>query len=71
MSDIEDVGSGRDDGTRMGSASTSKTSVNGATPVVQAAAAAATVTSGSTTTVCNTAVAELQTALANFGIMAS
>ena len=69
MSDIQVLGNGAPDGTTVGR-SDDLLSVYGETPVAQAAAPAAAVTAGSTTTVCNTAVAEIQVALQAFGIMA-
>lgn len=71
MTEYEIVTRNQDDGALIGTAATSKIGLYGVTPVVQAATPAATVTAGSTTTVCNTAVAEIQTALKNLGIMAS
>lgn len=70
MSEIQELSQGLSDGV-LGCKTGEKFSVYGAAPVVQAATPAATVTAGSTTTVCNTAVAEIQTALVNLGIMAS
>jgi hypothetical protein len=67
----EVLGNGNPDGTTVGRAATEKISVYGVTPVVQAATPAAAVSAASTTTVCNTAVLEIQTALKAFGIMAS
>lgn len=69
MADVEMLDSGRDDGCNIGH-SDGKVGFYEETPVVQAAAPAATVTAGSTTTVCNTAVAEIQAALQGIGIMA-
>lgn len=58
-----------DDGAIIGAASTSKLAFYGTTPCDQPAAPAAAVTAGSTTTVCNTAVAEIQAALQELGLM--
>lgn len=70
-SDYEDLTSGRDAGARICVLSTHKLGFFGATPVVQQDAPAATVTAGSTTTVANTAVAEIQVALKALGLMAT
>lgn len=69
MATVEKLDSGRDDGCTVGTAG-GKVSFYNETPVVQAAAPAATVTTGSATTVCNAAVAEIQAALRGIGIMA-
>jgi hypothetical protein len=66
---VEQIGARSPDGVSIGGATTDKASVYGVTPVVQAAAVTA-VTAGSTTTVCNTSVAAIITALKNFGITA-
>jgi len=60
-----------DDGAIIGAASTSKLAFYGTTPCDQPAAPAAAVTAASTTTVCNTAVGEIQTALQELGLMGS
>lgn len=71
MAEYEYVTRGQDDGALIAKSATEKVGFYGATPVVQAATPAATVTAGSTTTVCNTAVGEIQAALKALGIMAS
>lgn len=68
MADYEYPLRGKDDGAIIGGAS-DKIGFFGTTPVVQPAAPAASVTAGSTTTVCNTAVAEIQVALKALGAM--
>lgn len=67
---VQVIGDGNPTGTTLGRTTSELISVYGVTPVDQAAAPAAAVTAGSTTTVCNTAVAEIQAALQAFGIMA-
>jgi len=70
MSTPEYLDSGRDDGCIIGR-SAGKIGLYETTPVAQAAAPAAAVTAGSTTTVANTALSEIQTALQNIGLMAT
>ena len=67
----EYITSGFDDGAVIAASATQKVGFFGATPVVQQAVPAAAVTAGSTTTVCNTAVGEIQAALQALGLMAS
>lgn len=69
MAEVNYIGNNAPDGNCFGTAATEKISFYGDTPVVQPAAPAAAVTAGSTTTVCNTAVAEIQTALQALGLM--
>ena len=69
MAEYEILTRGQDDGVQVCTAATQKVGFFGATPVVQQTATTA-VTAGSTTTVCNEAVASIQTALENLGLMA-
>lgn len=69
MADYEILTRGQDDGAQICTSATQKVGFFGAAPVVQQTATTA-VTAGSTTTVCNNAVASIQTALANLGLMA-
>lgn len=69
MADVQVLGNGAPDGTTFGR-SDDLLSLYGAAPVAKGAAPAATVTAGSTTTVCNTAVAEIQVYLKNLGVTA-
>lgn len=68
MADYQYPLRGKDDGAIIGGAS-DKLAFFGTTPCDQPAAPAAAVTAGSTTTVCNTAVAEIQAALQELGLM--
>lgn len=57
------------DGTTFGQDTADKISFFGYTPIAQRAnATQATITAGATTTVCNTAVAEIQTLLVAYGL---
>jgi hypothetical protein len=71
MAEYQYVTIGMDDGAMIGAATTSKIGFYGATPRVQVTGAAVAVTAGATTTVCNTAVGELQAAMSALGLMAA
>ena len=67
----EYITSSIDDGAKIGNKTTDKLGFYGVTPVVQVTGAAVAVTAGATTTVCNTAVGEIQAALIALGLMAA
>lgn len=71
MANYEYVTRGQDDGAIIGTTSSDKLGFYGKTPVARPATPAAAVTTGSTTTVCNEAVAEIQEYLKTLGLIAS
>jgi hypothetical protein len=71
MAQYEYLSANFDDGCIIGKATTDKLAFYGSTPVDQATGPAVAVTAAATTTVCNTAVGELQAALIALGLMAA
>ena len=69
MAEYEYVTRSQDDGAIIGTTTSDKIGFYGATPVVRQTKATR-VTADSTTTVCNNAVASIQLALENLGLMA-
>jgi hypothetical protein len=71
MADYQKVSEGFDDGLIIGNTTSDKVAFFAAAPVAQQTGPAVAVTAGATTTVCNTAVGELQTMLINLGLCAA
>jgi hypothetical protein len=71
MADYQKVSQGFDDGMLLGNSTSDKLAFFAGTPVAQQTGPAVAVTAGATTTVCNTAVGELQTMLINLALCAA